>query len=138
MLYTYCREVAEAETRTVTIYNNNEFKLPQGHYSLIEMFCNDQGCDCRRCFFMVRADWADEPLAYIGYGWESPDFYTRWMGDAELSEHLAGVAIEPMQQQSKYAEKCLQMVKTVLLSDTDYAERIKRHYSLMRKIVESR
>ena len=136
MLYEYCREVAEAETRTITIMPKSDFNLPSGHYSFIEMFCNDPGCDCRRCFFMVRADWSQEPVATIGFGWESPEFYTRWMGDDELSDMLLGVGLEPMQRQSKYASEILRMFKAVLLPDHDYIERVKRHYALMRSVVE--
>ena len=137
MLYNYCREVAEAETRTVTVFENNVYNLPPGHYSFIEMFCNDRGCDCRRCFFMVRADWASEPLAYIGFGWESPDFYTRWMGDDECSDVLAGVGLEPMQQQSIHAPAILRLFKSALQPDRDYVERVKRHYAMMRRVVDA-
>lgn len=137
MLYEYCREVAEAETRTITIFENSEFNLPPGHYSFIEMFCNDPGCDCRRCFFMVRADWSNEPLAYIGYGWESADFYTRWMGDDEISDMLTGAGLEPMQPQSKYAPEILRMFEMALLPNREYIERVKRHYALMRSVVDA-
>ncbi len=136
MLYEYCREVAEAETRTITIFENNEFNLPAGHYSFIEMFCNEPGCDCRRCFFMVRADWSQETLATIGFGWESPDFYTRWMGDDELSDLLSGVGLEPMQPQSKHASEILRLFKMVLLPQDEYIKRVKRHYALMRSVVD--
>jgi len=134
MLYDYCREAAEAETRTITVFEKNEFNLPPGHYSFIEMFCNDPGCDCRRCFFMVRADWSSEPLAYIGYGWESLDFYTKWMGDDELSDSLSGAGLEPMQRQTEHAPKILRLFKSVLLPDRNYVERVKRHYALMRSV----
>jgi hypothetical protein len=136
MLYEYCREVAEAETRTITIMPKSDFKLPQGHYRFIEMFCNDPGCDCRRCFFMVRADWSQEPVATIGFGWESPEFYTRWMGDDELSAMLSGVNLEPMQRPSEHASEILRMFKAVLLPNHDYIERVKRHYALMRSVVD--
>jgi len=136
MLYDYCREVAEAETRTITIFQNSEFNLPPGHYSFIEMFCNDPGCDCRRCFFSVHADWSSEPLACIGFGWESPEFYTQWMGDDELSDMLAGADLEPMQRQSEHAPEILRLFKKVLLPNRDYVERVKRHYILMRGVVD--
>ena len=136
MLYDYCRDVAEAETRTITVFENNAYNLPPGHYSFIEMFCNDRDCDCRRCFFMVCADWTREPLAYIGFGWESPDFYTRWMGDDELSESLAGADLEPMQRQSRHAPGILRLFKSALLPERDYVERVKRHYAMMRRVVD--
>jgi hypothetical protein len=137
MLYNYCREVAEAETRTITIFEKSDFNLPAGHYSFIEMFCSDRNCDCRRCLFMVRADWASDALAYIGFGWEKPEFYTKWMGDDELSDQLAGADLEPFQTQSSHASEILRLFKSTLLPDRDYVERVKRHYTLMRRTVDA-
>jgi len=47
-------EIAEAETRMMYVLNHSE--IPVGSYGLIEMYCNEEECDCRRVFFDVY-DW---------------------------------------------------------------------------------
>ncbi|MCA9872843.1 MAG: hypothetical protein KC441_04295 [Anaerolineales bacterium] len=39
-------ELARRETRSATV--NNDPALPDGAYGLIEAYCNERGCDCRR------------------------------------------------------------------------------------------
>lgn len=46
-------DVAERETRTVTVIDSSDFNLPPAHYSFLEMFCDDPGCDCRRVFSLL-------------------------------------------------------------------------------------
>ncbi len=47
----YYPEVAEKETRCLTLHNDPE--LPSGTYGFIESYCNDPNCDCRRVFLNV-------------------------------------------------------------------------------------
>jgi len=139
MLYNYCKDVAEAETRTIFVIGaQKDCDLPPGAYSFIEMFCDEKNCDCRRCLFMVQANWSSETLAFIGYGWEKPEFYTRWMGDDEATDMLVGVHLEPMQPQSKYAKEILKLFKKSLLSDEKYLKRVQRHYQLMQDVVNGK
>ena len=44
-------ELAPRETRSVTI--KNDPSLPDGEYGLIEAYCNEPGCDCRRVMFNI-------------------------------------------------------------------------------------
>ena len=60
-------EVAEKETRTITIFNDPE--LPAGEYGLIEAYCNEPDCDCRRVFLNVCSWQRGERIAVIAYGW---------------------------------------------------------------------
>ncbi|MCJ7700189.1 MAG: hypothetical protein MUO62_01280 [Anaerolineales bacterium] len=61
-------EIAEKETRTITAMNSSD--LPTGSYGLIEMYCNEPDCDCRRVFLDVY-DWENsKSMAIIAYGWE--------------------------------------------------------------------
>lgn len=39
-------EIAEKETRTLTTLNAPG--LPAGSFGLVEMYCNEPDCDCRR------------------------------------------------------------------------------------------
>ena len=38
-------DVAERETRTVTVIDSSDFNLPPAHYSFLEMFCDEPGCE---------------------------------------------------------------------------------------------
>ena len=77
-LYELLPEVAMKETRTITVARQNHFSLPEGDYGMVEMFCNDEDCDCRRVIIMVTYSHALKPVAYISYGWESQDYYASW------------------------------------------------------------
>ena len=47
------QEIAEDETRNITIMDGGRSGLPDGIYIFHEMFCREHGCDCRRVFFML-------------------------------------------------------------------------------------
>jgi hypothetical protein len=74
-------EIAEKETRTVTVLRKTEDGLPPGEYAFLELFCDEPGCDCRRVFFCVISSRRRDVQCVIAYGWEDRDFYVRWMGD---------------------------------------------------------
>ena len=84
------RDLAERETRTVTVLEHSGSDLPAGEYGFIEMFCDEPGCDCRRVFLSVFSMVHEKFVAVIHYGWESPEFYAAWMkeDDPELREKL--------------------------------------------------
>jgi len=46
-------KIAKQETRCVTILPGSPWNLPPAHYSLLEMYCDEPGCDCRRVFLAV-------------------------------------------------------------------------------------
>ena len=66
-------ELAEAETRHAILMEPTN-GLPGDTYALVELYCNEPGCDCRRVMLMVVAK-KRGPLAVISYGWESLEFY---------------------------------------------------------------
>ncbi len=68
-------EVAEKETRCIIVMNEKE-GLPRGEYFLLESYCNNPKCDCRRVFINVLHK--DKILATIGYGWESLEFISEF------------------------------------------------------------
>jgi hypothetical protein len=78
-------EIAERETRTVTLLELSDFNLPPAHYSFLEMFCDEPGCDCRRAFFSVVSSLQQDIKAVIAWGWEEREFYAKWMGDNDPS-----------------------------------------------------
>ena len=138
--YEYFPEIAERETRSITVPKRSSSGLPAGEYGFVEMFCNERKCDCRRVFFYVVSRSTEGPLAVIAYGWESPEFYARWMSDdsPEVIDELKGPSLNMASPQSDFAPALLDMVKDVLLQDESYVERIKKHYRMFRDRIDRR
>ena len=134
LFYNFYPDLAERETRTL-ILPQPRGGLPADAYGLLEMYCNEPGCDCRRVFFMVVGERHEEPLAYVAYGWESREFYARWMhSDApEDIAELQGPILNLASPQSKYAPALLRLIESVLLANPAYIERLKRHYRMVRE-----
>ena len=132
MLREYFPELAEQETRSFTVLNDE--RIPSGSYGLIESYCDEPDCDCRRVFLLVFSSRSKRMEAVISYGWERAAFYARWMrtDDAELIEELRGPVLNKLSPQSSLAPAILEMVRDVILQDQAYVERLKRHYRLFR------
>ena len=127
-------KIAEEESKTIILSENNPYNLPSGAYLFVEMFCNDRKCDCRRVFFMVFSS-NNDPLAVICWGWETRDFYKKWLGsyDKEMINDMIGPILNDTSYQSKYAPKILEMYKQLLLNDKDYCESVKQHYKIFKR-----
>jgi len=70
-------EVGARETRSIFAYGHDD--LPDGEYGLLELYCDEKDCDCRRVIFnVVEAGKPDKVLATMNYGWESAKFYGKW------------------------------------------------------------
>ena len=136
--YQLCPDVAQQETRTITVMENAELGLPAGDYSFIEMFCNEPNCDCRRVFLNVYSTTTKKTEALITCGWENLAYYTRWIGlnDPELAKEMQGPNLDLSSPKSDTAKTLLRLATSLLLTDPGYVERIKRHYQLFRSKVD--
>jgi hypothetical protein len=134
--YEYFPEIAERETRAVTVMSNP--RLPRGHFGLVEAYCDDPDCDCRRVMFFIDSSQSRQPMAVVGYGWESRRFYEKWMGDSnpELIDEMKGPSLNVGSPQSKYAPEFLKLVEQVL-EDHAYVERLKRHYQMFKEHIKT-
>ena len=114
-------ELAEHETRTITVLVTQS-ELPEGTYGLIESFCPDPACDCRRVMLNIACEEQLERgyLATISYGFDRDD-------------DMAGPFLDPLNPQSEYSEELLETVTTAALSDTRYVERLEEHYHLVKR-----
>ena len=121
----------EANTETKCIINFNEFNFPRGEYFLLESYCNDKNCDCRKV--MINIVSKDEVFATIGFGWEDLKFYEKWIGDKKIAVEMKGPSLELGGMQSKYAIAFLNCLKESLLKDSGYINRLKKHYKLFKK-----
>jgi hypothetical protein len=131
-------KIAERETRVLTVLRAGV--LPPGSYVWLEMYCNQPGCDCRRVMFSVICAETPQPLAVIAYGWESPNFYARWLGDNDPTtlKELKGPSLNLGSPQSPLAPALLQVTEDLLLSDKDYVNRLKTHYAMYKQLIEQK
>ncbi|MFH2143975.1 MAG: hypothetical protein ABIJ97_16235 [Bacteroidota bacterium] len=127
--------IAEAETRTIMVFENNDFGLPADSYTFVELFCNDPKCDCRRVFFQVFSEKRGKSEAVIYWGWENAAFYRKWMGYAnkQMLTELIGPGLNVGSPQSNLAPALLNMCAKVLLNDNTYTNRVKNHYAMFKK-----
>jgi hypothetical protein len=133
-----CREVAERETRTITVRPIARGPVPPADYLFLEMFCDERGCDCRRVMFNVVSSATRDFVAVVAWGWEDAAFYARWfrMNDPEMVKDLMGPILNFGSPQAPYAGGVLTLAEEFLLSDPAYVERIKRHYALFREKID--
>ena len=133
-------EIAEKETRSITVMESRRSGLPGGIHIFHEMFCREHDCDCRRAFFYVTSVPRHNVEAVVCYGWGSADFYKKWYGgdDPDMIAEMRGPALNLCSPQSKHAPAFLEFVKNVLIKDKDYVERVKRHYNMFREDVDKR
>lgn len=61
-------EIAEKETRCLIFPGGKQGALAS-RYAMVESYCNDKKCDCRRVFINVLHEETNQILATIGFGW---------------------------------------------------------------------
>ncbi|MBN1564522.1 MAG: SEC-C domain-containing protein [Anaerolineae bacterium] len=128
-------DIAKNETRSISTINTSD--LPEDDYALIELYCDEPGCDCRRVFFNVFSRKQKKIVAVITYGWASKKYYAKWYGDntPEVINELKGPALNATSPQSELAPALLQTVKHIL-NDQHYVARLKRHYKMFKQVVD--
>ena len=131
------RELALKETRSFSIRENHS-TLPADEYGLIELYCDDEDCDCRRVMFDVLSRKRGKSVAVIAYGWESADFYRKWRrrDDPSVVQEMQGLSLNSMSNQSELAPALMEIVRNVILKDSAYVARLKHHYQLFKEKVD--
>ena len=113
-------DLAAQETRTITLFEPRD-GIPAGSYGLIEWYCPDPDCDCRRVTInVVEKEHPGHFLASIGYGFDR-------------AAEDAGPYLDPLNEQCAYAGALMRLVQEVALSDSGYVARLERHYALVRQ-----
>ena len=99
-----------------------------------EMFCNDYNCNCARVFFSVKSSSCRDTVATISYGWESFDFYAKWLmaEDPLMIAKMQKPTLNLGSPQTDLADNILKLFSQALLHDTGYIERVKQHYKMFR------
>jgi hypothetical protein len=126
-------ELAWKETRSLTVFDDP--RLAGDEFGFIELYCNDESCDCRRVMFDVVSRERRKSVAIIAYGWESQEFYAKWFrqNDPEIILQMQGPILNPGSNQSELAPALLKKVREVLLTDPAYIARLKRHYQMFKE-----
>jgi len=110
--------------------------LPVKHYALLEYYCDEPGCDCRRVLLdAVSGDIPERVFASIHFGWENLAFYmkraiTSTLGDARL---LKKGELEPAALNCDWADVLLAHVRKEVLADPKAVARFKRHYEMCKR-----
>jgi hypothetical protein len=127
-------DLAIKETRVLNVLNHPG--LPSDEYGLLELYCDEPGCDCRRVMFNIQRPNSPQPDAVVAFGWESAEFYIKWLDGlpADIKE-LQGPILNLGSYQSRLAPILLQQM-TLILQDDKYVERLQRHYAIFRAEVE--
>jgi hypothetical protein len=109
-----------AETRTITMAGHHT--LPDDEYALVELYCADPTCDCRRVMLNVvgHRQMKRGFLASISFGFDRE-------GD------MAGPFLDPLNYRSKHAETLLGLVGAMLETDHAYVARLERHYQMIKQ-----
>jgi hypothetical protein len=118
--YSVERDLAARETRVINTLVVQD-GLPIGSYGLFEFYCPDPACNCRRVMLnVVEEKHPDHFLASISYAFDRDD-------------DMAGPFLDPLNPQSRYARKLLQLVEDIVLSDPRYVARLERHYAIVKR-----
>ncbi len=130
-------EIAEHETRSIAVYNH--VGIPKDEYVLVEAYCDEPDCDCRRVFLNVVSRQQQRDVAVIAYGWEDEDFYIDWFGKnrQDVIKELKGPVLNSASRQTSIAPALLKLIETEILTDKAYVERLKRHYRMFKRDVAS-
>ena len=134
-------EIADKETRVVTVIDQALTGLPLGAYALIDLYCTDLDCDCRNVFINVVHEGFPGPVATINYGWEKLSYYKEWMGGEEddyILRQFKGPSLAIAARQSQFAEKWLRIFEDILRTDKAYANRLERHYHLVKDLINNK
>lgn len=113
-------EQAKTETRTLMFRNHPD--LPDDNYGLIELYCSDPKCNCRRVMLNIHGE-RQGHLATISYAFDRDD-------------EMAGPFLDPLNPQSQFATMLLSLV-TQVLENPAYVARLEAHYYQVKGITTS-
>ncbi len=114
------RDIAERETRVITTFNDP--KLGSESYAMVDVYCVDPACDCRRVMINVIRDRDTKHLATINWAFDpnDPD---------------RGPFLDRLNTQSPLSDALLKLFKEEVITDKRYVERLERHYKLVKDAV---
>lgn len=131
MLYALMPDLAMRETREATIpppgYPRHAPKVPPGRYGMVELYCVDPACDCRRVMINVVAE-DGRHLATINHAFEPPA--------PDDPVETIQTYLDPLNKQSPWSAAFLDLFVNVVLADPAYAARLVRHYTMIKEALK--
>lgn len=113
-------EIASHETRVLTLLEPQR-GVPAGKYFILESYCADPACDCRRVMLsVVEERHPTVSLASINYAFDADD-------------PDPGPFLDPLNPQCAYAQGLMELITELSLSDSAYLARLERHYALTKQ-----
>ena len=124
-------KIAEEECRKIIIDENNKY-LQKWEYPILEFYCTDPKCDCRKVTLNILDP--KGKIASFNYWWENLRFYTKWLyWDKELAKELVGLNIDVHVNKSKYANVFFEIMKKKIFQDNTYSNILENHYYMMKQ-----
>jgi len=119
-------KIAKKETRSITILKKGRFgSLPADHYTLLELYCSEENCDCRRVMISVISKNKNKIVATINMAFDSD-------GDDP------GPFLDPINPQSVYSDDLIKFFVDLINHDPEYLSRLQRHYVMFKEKVDGK
>ena len=118
------RSLAEKETRCILIVANDKRTNapPPDNYGLLEFYCDEKDCDCRRVMIQVFGEHQRKIFAVICMAFNPEDLEP-------------GPYLDPMHPQSRHAQWFLERFVDMVNNDHNYLARLHDHYIIFREKV---
>lgn len=124
-------ELGPRETRTMRFLKDDV--VPRGNYAFLELYCEEEDCDCRRVMLTVIDESTPGKIwATISFGWDPPEWLTDETDLEGLGATASGAFLDPLCPQSEYAAEFLDLFEWMITQDPAYVERLKRHYAMFK------
>ncbi len=124
-------ELGPRETRTARFPDDDA--VPRGNYAFLELYCEEEDCDCRRVLIQVIEESTPGKIwATISFGWDAPEWVTDGSDLEGLGVTASGAFLDPLCPQSEHAAEFLDLFEWMITQDPAYVERLKRHYAMFK------
>ncbi|HVA48545.1 MAG TPA: hypothetical protein VNH11_19425 [Pirellulales bacterium] len=119
--------LAKDECRVLRLLGEREQidDIPADGYALLEYYCNERKCNCRRVMLNVVRESTGRSVGMISFGLY-PDSVP------------VGPFLDPLHPRAPFAHSVLEMVDDLVLSDAQYVARLRRHYQMFRAEITGR
>lgn len=117
--------LAKDEVRVIHAFDDPV--MPKGTFLLVESYCEEPRCDCRRTLLSVYWAEREKPVATINYAFEPPK---------PPYEDEGQVFLDPLNPQSQYSSRFLAFFEDMVAKDPEYRQRLIRHYEMWKRVVD--
>lgn len=119
------RALAERETRVLIFLPGNEHGVPPDEYGLVEMYCDERECDCRRVMIAVYSRHPVRQVATINHAFDPP----------AAGDSMPQTFLDRLNSQSQLSEAFLREFLDLVRHDADYVARLERHYRMFKEFI---